>query len=648
MDQATPPRAKRVTRARILPVMRLLSLLLPLACLGCPAELIVDSGPEADTDADSDADSDTDGDADADSDADADADADSDADTDTGGPLVIEYPDQRVGIFYLTWHAYASYAANSLDPADRRVVEEVIQDSGTGFASMLYDHGLYSVAQAFHYHSEPELGFYCLYRARDSEAPLLDECDAITATAATHAAQLWSAGVDFVYVDLTNLPSWSDMADALGLRPFEVLLEEWADLREAGTPTPQIAAWVPATADSHDPMYAHLLEVYAEPRYADLLLTHQPTGQHVMFIVNHSSLPADSAHLATIEAAGVLPVKLWGNLDTSTLAAGTAGWMQPCTSGGSFTTLVDPDVGCDQGYSSTTPIGTVLSASASYQVGYASLPFQASGRMEGLILKKQVETAYAVQPDYLIFNAWNEHIAQPQANPYDASMGGLRRSMGVTDIEDAGADWLWVDMYGSDLSRDMEPTVQDEGAAYDLLQSCIRVYKAAGTQGCAHPDAAGEACCDLGSGPIVIHSLRHSGDSAGTQTDHLPTASPTEVASLVGSGWEEVCNPHYGPPGLCGGGTTGDGPFLLYADGGTDRVALYRCYTGVDHFISTDPACEGTTTEGPLGFASTTRSSATPRPLRRCYNSDVQAHFHWLDEHCPSGVTEEAILGFVH
>lgn len=35
----------------------------------------------------------------------------------------------------------------------------------------------------------------------------------------------------------------------------------------------------------------------------------------------------------------------------------------------------------------------------------------------------------------------------------------------------------------------------------------------------------------------------------------------------------------------------------------TGLVALYRCYTGTDHFVSTDPGCEGTTTEKILGYA---------------------------------------------
>jgi hypothetical protein len=79
-------------------------------------------------------------------------------------------------------------------------------------------------------------------------------------------------------------------------------------------------------------------------------------------------------------------------------------------------------------------------------------------------------------------------------------------------------------------------------------------------------------------------------------------------------------------------------------------VALYRCFTGVDHFVSTSPTCEGTTGEGLLGYLSTVRTSHTPRPLCRCYNAPAQKHFHWLGETCPTnlpGVQHEALYGFV-
>ena len=563
-------------------------------------------------------------------------------------PWEMVYPDERVGIFYLTWHAYAADAYRQLE--EPLTVEAVIRDTDRYFSDVLGG-DLYQEAAAFHYHAQPEPGFYCLYRPRDGEAPYAEPdaaatCPDTATVAAAHAAQLWDAGVDFVYVDLTNLPAYSAFSDVLGVRPFEVLLEEWAALRAAGQPTPQVAAWVPAAAlgEGQEPTWGRLLASVQDPAYADLVLRHVPTGEPVIFIVAHS---ADDVEVERVRAEGLLPVLLWGNLDAATLAGGVAGWMQPCAAGGAFTTWVDPDTPCDQSWSPTTPIGSVVSVSASYQIGYASLPLQASGRAGGLTLQKQFETALAARPDYLLINAWNEHIAQPQANPYDPALGGLRRSMGVTEVPegDASADWLWVDMYGADLTRDIEPTVEGGAAAYELMASCLRVYRGGATS-C---DDAGEACCQLAPGWRVVYSLRAPGGGADMSTDHVPTIDAPERDALVAGGWEEVCNPHYGPPGLCGGGTTGDGPFFLFPADGPDRAALYRCFTGVDHFLTLAPGCEGTTGEGSPGWVSTVRDSETPRPLRRCYNAPAQAHFHWLDERCPAidGVSEEAILGYV-
>lgn len=571
-------------------------------------------------------------------------DTDSPVDTDTG-PLVLDYPDQRVGIFYLAWHAYAADAQARLDAASQRTVEDIIRGAPSlQFSDMLWDAGLYDEAMAFHWHQRPQLGFYCLYRPRDGESAPAEPngaatCPNISAVAASHATTLWDAEIDFVYVDLTNVPGYSDFTDVLGVRPLEVLFEEWGALRRAGVPTPQIAAWVPAVAytDGTVPTLRKVLDAYdaADP---DLVLVDERTGQRVVFIVSHL---ADESVMDEARARGVLPVKMWGNLDDASLAAGVAAWMQPCHSGDQFTTLVEPGVPCGQHYTTTSPLGTVVSVSRSFQVGYASLPLQASGRMGGLTFQKQMETAFAVRPDWLLVNAWNEHVAQPQANPYDPSLGGLRRSMGVTDVPDgdATADWLWVDMYGAELNRDFEPTVEDGGAGLELLRSCLRVYRTGATS-CSDP---AEECCQLGEGWSLIRSFR----AGGTGSDHVPTREQAEIDTLRAGGWTEVCNPHYGPPGLCGGGTTGDGPFFLHPSAGADRQAVYRCFSGADHFMSNDPACEGRTTESTLGWASTVRTSATPRPLRRCYDRAATAHLHWLDEHCPEGTEEEGVLGYV-
>ncbi len=73
--------------------------------------------------------------------------------------------------------------------------------------------------------------------------PQAPDCANITETLTTHARQLSGAGVDYVVFDQTNLPTMSNEADGIQLRPFEVLFEEWYLLRQQGVATPAIAAW---------------------------------------------------------------------------------------------------------------------------------------------------------------------------------------------------------------------------------------------------------------------------------------------------------------------------------------------------------------------------------------------------------------------
>ena len=72
---------------------------------------------------------------------------------------------------------------------------------------------------------------------------LPDDCDNITATLTRHASMLTEVGVDFAVADSTNIQSTGKAADALQLRPFEVMLEEWSALRAKGIATPKLAIW---------------------------------------------------------------------------------------------------------------------------------------------------------------------------------------------------------------------------------------------------------------------------------------------------------------------------------------------------------------------------------------------------------------------
>ena len=156
----------------------------------------------------------------------------------------------------------------------------------------------------------------------------------------------------------------------------------------------------------------------------------------------------------------------------------------------------------------------------------------------------------------------------------------------------------------------------------------------------------------LGEQLRLVYSLRRSDPGLSMNTAHLITTSNAERLAVRGqTGWEEVCNPLHSDPQLCGEpiNVSGDAPFAVYAEPAPGRSALYRCETAVDEFLSLDNACEGRTQVALLGYLSDTKSSATPRPLRRCFHEQQSVHFHWLTPSCPSinGVREEGLLGYV-
>jgi hypothetical protein len=149
---------------------------------------------------------------------------------------------------------------------------------------------------------------------------------------------------------------------------------------------------------------------------------------------------------------------------------------------------------------------------------------------------------------------------------------------------------------------------------------------------------------------VLIYSLRANDPGNQLNTHHVLTPEVLERDTLIGSGaWEQVCNVGWAPPGLCyrSDNLTGDGPFMLFAQDAPGRLALWRCWSGVANFFSTDPNCEGREVVRQLGYLSQSRTSSSPRPFNRCYSAAGQVHFHWLGESCPVGFQDAGVLGYV-
>lgn len=234
-----------------------------------------------------------------------------------------------VGATYSLWHAPAVAALGEVRAAGGAAlsVEDLIRSRGALGLRDVYDKHNVSDEDALYFQNFPAAGPYCLYRRRAGEAGLLPDCEGIPTTAARHAAMLLEAGVDFVAADATNLCTPSDQADAIQTRPLEVLFEEWAALRAAGTPTPDVTAWWPLRPGCV--LQDAVLRLFNNATTA-ALIPRDAAGRLVWFTPDGY----DAALVAAVEANGgrnnIVVQPMWANFAPAEYNS-TWTFMSPCT-----------------------------------------------------------------------------------------------------------------------------------------------------------------------------------------------------------------------------------------------------------------------------------------------------------------------------
>lgn len=555
-----------------------------------------------------------------------------------------DVPAPRVGILYAVWHTPAATAMRNIAATGSTpvTVEDVLASGGTiPLANVLEKYQQAGPAMDFYYNTHPASGgFYCLYRARPATTGLVPDCPDITATATRHAEQLLAAGIDFVVIDASNLTGLDDSSDELQIRPTQVLFEEWQKLRAAGQKTPQIAVWNPIPTGAEQ--WQKYVALYDDPAYDGLVMHDKKTGKKVFFVTDNSSKP-DPTILAQIESNGgkqdIVVQRMWtiGATDTS---VDRWSFMSACMANGQATTSIVGQASCAQPYTPKSTLGSQIAVVPSFQTGYGSLPFSSAGKLGGLTLQQQWATALRVRPDYVLVSGWNELVAQPQPNPYSGN--AFARSMGLE--EDPDGSRLFVDTYGAEFGRDLEPTVDRGDADYQLLSSCVRVFRS----GAIRCDDASEACCATATASAYVNVWTLV-DSAGT--DALLTTNRGERDTLVaGGGWREVCARFGTPSTFCLAANESAapfGPFIAYSVAAPTRRALYRCLDGKGHFFSNDKTCGSAKLESVIGWLGNTRSGEAPRKITACSRADGE-RFVAVGSDCPTDTTAGAILGYAH
>lgn len=486
--------------------------------------------------------------------------------------------------------------------------------------------------------------------------PPIADCPNITHTATAHASLLTTAGVDYVVVDISNWPrvDVDNTTDIAVLRPTQVLFEEWSALRAAGIATPAIAVWPCSPANSNT--WQWLLDnLYNNATFESLVYMQE--GKKVVFLPYHSKCN-DAAMEARILSNGgrndIKIIHMWAQFNASEYANGTWGFFSPCVDAatGAYTTSMVTEDDCSQPITTdaTTGAPVAMAASGSYMLAPTSLALGSPGHMRGLTMQRLFKRVLEVGPPNLFISSFNEHIGGRVPPPYKTN---IAFNQGLP--HDTQRSSVWVDTYGSEFSRDIEPTVEGGDLVFNITASCIALYKANVTCDTA---PAGTLCCDFNESRVFsnIWSLTRVDGS-----DALLTNSLTERNALVASGvWTEACHAIHGPTIMCVNISLLDGrngPFIMYNTSAArptanETQAVYRCETAKGtHFPSLDAACEGNgTMRQVLGYSATSRGGETVRQLWRCV-TPAGAYTHALDLACdvpaPDPATGSNSLGYV-
>ena len=320
-----------------------------------------------------------------------------------GNTLGLDVTDRYdlVSICYSVWFDYV------LRKSDTGV------DSYHDISKVLAGEAEWGGSPSFHYWSKPALGYYC-----SSNREVIR----------THMTQLYTAGVDFIILDHTNLGYGTIenpvdkvlMVDAPMIALFETIME----MRAEGLGTPYVVVWC-GSGDQR--LYDYLYDnFYGREEWADCFVYWEGKPFLLTTVLHDESNPAPDRY-TTRCMGGLLSTSAtrngqWNflainNAKTSTLnAAGEA--EQLCVCVASQETYMSADT--------------------------------AHGRMGGLFWYAQWQSAFKFRPKFVTLTWWNEWTAQRlyiQGGAYDGQ-------------------YHFTDAYSMECSRDIEPMEGGHGDQY--------------------------------------------------------------------------------------------------------------------------------------------------------------------------------------
>ena len=260
----------------------------------------------------------------------------------------------------------------------------------------------------FHYWAKPALGYYS-----SSNKEVIR----------THMTQLYTAGVDFIIIDLTNAgdnylgsSAWTDYIE----KPMDAIFETIMEMRVEGLGTPYVVFWV-GTNDG--PLYQALYDRYHAPeKWKDCFVYWDGKP----FLLTTHTYPKDFPlpELFTVRSMwGLGGVKYdqgqWSFLSENNYKK--------------FTTAAD---------GSAEQVSVAVAAQQTYMSNLDT----AHGRDGGMFWYAQWQTAFDRHPKVVTLTWWNEWTAQR--------------------LRDPNGNYVFTDNYNAAYSRDIEPMEGGHGDQY--------------------------------------------------------------------------------------------------------------------------------------------------------------------------------------
>lgn len=272
---------------------------------------------------------------------------------------------------------------------------------------------------SFHYWAKPAEGYYC---------------SSNKAVIRKHMTQLYTAGVDFIIIDLTNAgdgylgaSAWTDYIQ----KPMDAICDTIMEMRAEGLGTPYVVFWV---GDGNGPLYKELYDKYhAVEKWKDCFVYWE--GKPFMLTTHKTPAEFPYPDLFTVRSMWGLGVKYdegqWSFLSINNHDKVTNG----------------PDGKPEQ-----------VSVAVASQETYMSNLETAHGREGGMFWYAQWTTAFEYRPKIVTLTWWNEWTAQR--------------------LEVSPGNFQFTDNYNEDYSRDIEPMEGGHGDQYyQWMIEYISAYK---------------------------------------------------------------------------------------------------------------------------------------------------------------------------